>query len=518
MDGASKFVKGDAIAGIIILLINIFAGWIIGVAQMGMGWNEALQHFTLLTIGDGIVTQVPALIISIATGIIVTRSSADRELSTEVFSQLASVPRIPLIVAGMLTLLLLLPGMPKWPIVLLVGFSAYAWLHMRRKAAATAQDSADAAAEESAPSEKFAAVSVALGRGLAETWRPGEAAIMDRIASLRDAQEHALGVAFPPIKLIDAAQLGEFEYEIRLFGARYADGEIRPAHVLAIKGERTKKRIAGIETTDPAFGLPALWIEESNADEAREAGYAIIDPITVFATHLGEVLRNEAASLLTRAAAAAMLEEVRARQLGLVEELTPNLLSVSDVQRILQNLLSEGVSIAAIDLIAEHLVDLARTEKDIGALTELLRQRIAHVICNKLRDRHRDLAVLSLDPRLENQIQSAIASAQRRDASAIDPRLADRLIRALAGHANDMLRLGREPVLLCGGDIRRHLRALTRRSIPKLSVLSVNEIPMNIELVSHAIVRLEEEARKAPAARTDLADLQLGAPDGIQLQ
>jgi flagellar biosynthesis protein FlhA len=504
MDGASKFVKGDAIAGVIILLINIIAGWIIGVMQMGMDWQEALHRFTLLTIGDGIATQLPALIISIATGIIVTRSSADKELSTEVFRQLSSVPRILLIVAAVLCMLLFLPGMPKWPILILVGLTVAFWLQLRGKRTA---DSETAEEETSQDAQKAlgatAPLAIAFGPDLAKAWQGNEAIIMERIATLRDAHEKSLGVAFPPVKIVDGPQLGVLEYEVRVFGTRYANGEIETGKVLAIKGEQSRKRREGQETIDPAFGLPAVWIEESEATDAREGGYTVVDPLTVFMTHLGEMLRSAAPQLLTRSSAAALLDGVRSRQAGLVEELIPNMMSVSDVQRVLQNLLSEGVSIAAIDLVAEHLVDLARTEKDIGALTELLRQRLGPSICDKLKGRHRDLSVISLDPRLENQIQASVAGNAKRDGLAVDPRIAERLIRKLIALSGEMMRQGREPVLLCGADIRRPVRAVTRRSLPRLAILSVAEIPMNIELSSHGIVKLDADElaqKNAPVA------------------
>jgi flagellar biosynthesis protein FlhA len=518
MDGASKFVKGDAIASVIILLINIIAGWIIGVVQMNMGWSEALRHFTLLTIGDGIATQLPALIISTATGIIVTRSSADRDLSTEVFRQLTSAPHVPLIVLGMLTVLLLLPGMPKWPIALFLAGAYFAWRHFKRRAAAIAQSAPDDTAPDEAPlgaALASAPISVALGDDLSTAWRANEPLIMERIAGLRDALASSLGVTLPPVKLLNSTQLNAGEYEIRLFGSRYANGEIRLRSALAIKSELTRRRIEGIEAVDPAFGLPALWIEESRIEEARDAGYTIVDPVTVFITHLSEVLRAEAPGLITRAAVVQLLDEVRARQPGLVEELTPPILSIADIQRILQTLAGENVSIAATDFIIEQLADLARTEKDAAHLTELLRQRMGYSICNKLRDRHRDLAVMSLDPKLENQVLSSVATAVRRDGLALDARLAEQLLRKLVAASNEMMREGREPVLLCGGEIRRQLRALTRRSVPRLSVLSVNEIPTSVELRSYSIIRLDDEA---PAPRLRPAQLELGNSDDRRLQ
>ncbi|WEJ98134.1 MAG: flagellar biosynthesis protein FlhA [Candidatus Sphingomonas phytovorans] len=493
MDGASKFVKGDAIAGIIILLINIIAGWIVGVMQMEMDWAQALAHFTLLTIGDGIATQLPALIISIATGIIVTRSSADKELSTEVFRQLASVPRIPLIVAGVLMVLLLLPGMPKWPIAVIIGLSLFGWYRARRAAAEAraeseviAEDAGEMVASGAAPP-----LEVRLGSELGEAWRSEEPIIMDRIASLRRLHEQEYGIGFPAVRVIDGPGLGSLEYEIRLFGSRFALAEVHPERLLAIHPTDRKTAIDGIETYDPAFGLPASWIEQSQAGEARETGLRVIDPVTVLITHFGEIVRSEMATLVTRSVIVKMLEDARSNQPGLVEELIPNALAVSDVQRIVQNLLSEGVSVANFDLILEHLLDLARTQKEPSELTEQIRQRLSYAICHQLRGKHQDLAVLSLDPRIENQISANVAQAGAQGTLLVEPRLAEQLIRKLSSMVEAMHHDGRAPVLLCGPELRRHLKAFTKRSIPKLAVLSVNEIPMRINLRSFDVVKVE---------------------------
>jgi flagellar biosynthesis protein FlhA len=493
MDGASKFVKGDAIAGIIILLINIIAGWIVGVTQMGLDWSQALEKFTLLTIGDGIATQLPALIISIATGIIVTRSASDKRLSNEVFRQLGSEPKIPLIVTGVLLALLLMPGMPKWPILIIAAVAFAAWWRIRKTHAAEIQSAADDAEEAAATAgtAPLPTLEIRLGEALGQTWGREEAVLLERIANLRRAHEQDLGIGFPSVKLVDGDGIGANEYEIRLFGARYGAAEIVPDRVLAIASQGAKGRVEGIETVDPAFGLPAVWIEEGLSASARTAGYTIVDPITVLVTHFGEIVRGETSTLLTRATVAALLDEVRGRQPGLVEELIPNTLTISDVQRVLQNLLGEGVSIANLDLIVEHLVDLARTQKDPAELTEAVRQRLSYAICHQLRGKHSDLAVLSLDPRVENQIAASIGSNGGQGGLAVEPRLAEQIIRKLSPLTEEMFRQGRAPVLLCGGEIRRHLRGLTRRSIPKLSILSVSEIPMRISLKSFDVVRLE---------------------------
>jgi flagellar biosynthesis protein FlhA len=501
MDGASKFVKGDAVAGIIIVLINIIAGCIIGAVQMGMSWGDALHKFSLLTIGDGIATQIPALVISIATGLIVTRSSADRDLSTELLSQLSSAPRALVAVCIILSILLLLPGMPKWPIVLLV-ICAFMVIHRSRKSKAEAVDLANKALEDeqsaSPPRTNFPALSLAFGPVLSDAWKDTEAILLDRIRSLRESQESSLGVNFPSVSIIDGSNLGSNDYEIRLLGTRYANGQLYPDQVLAIKSQSVDQDLEGLATTDPAYGLPAFWIGPNKASEARSLGYSVIDPLTVLMTHFGEIVRAEASVLLTRATVVRMLESVRASQPGLVEELIPAMLSVSDVQRVLQNLISEEVPVRNLELICEHLVDLARTEKDPNGLAELLRQRMGLEICSRLRDRHTDLSVLSLDPRLENQIQSNVSQSGRGGGLGLDPKLTEQLIRKLAEHAGEIQASGREPVLLCGNELRRALRTITSRAIPRLSILALREIPTNISLRSAGVVRLEtgEPARK----------------------
>lgn len=495
MDGASKFVKGDAIAGIIIILIDIIAGWIIGVVQMGMGWSEALQKFTLLTIGDGIATQLPALIIAVATGIIVTRSSADKELSIEVFKQLSSVVRIPIIVACVLFMMMLMPGMPKWPIFIIVGISLLIWLRIRKRGNTIEKEDGLINSEEDEPetiSKPFPLLEIALGAELGEAWKNNEAIIMDRIANLRKTHEKSLGIGFPSLKLIDGPSMGSLEYEIRLFGTPYASGALEPEQILAIQSDKTSVPLPGQTIKDPAFGLPAIWIDENMSDKARNQHYTLIDPITVLMTHLGEVLHTEASTLLTRLTVTKLLEEVRDRQSGLVEELIPNILTVSDIQHLLQNLLAENVSIANIDMIIEHLVDLARNEKDVGELTERIRQRMNYAICNKLRDRNPDLAVISIDPRAENQILISASSNANKDMLAIEPKIAQQLLKQLIDISGKMHSQGRNPVLLCGAEIRRQMRALTKRSIPKLSIISVNEIPMNITLKSFEVIKLEQ--------------------------
>jgi len=493
MDGASKFVKGDAIAGVIIILIDIIAGLIVGVAQMGMSWSEALQRFTLLTIGDGIATQLPALIIAVATGIIVTRSAADRQLSTEIFKQLSSVPRIPLIVAAILTVMLLLPGMPKWPIVIVGVIALAAWLRIRKTANTAQIDSADETAEEQSSLARSArAIELRLGSELIEAWKDRQSLLLDRIHKQRQSIEHELGFSHPKVSIVDNADIGSHDYEIAIFGDVYGKGLIHPERSLALKQSDQAKKIDGIPGKDPAFGLEGVWVEPNVAPVARQSGYSVIEPDVVLTAHLSEVVKSEVSTLLTRAATVELLNQVRERQSGLVEELVPQIMTASDIQRVLQNLLQERVSIANIDLILETLVDIGRHQKEPAILSEKLREHLAVSICSSLRGAHADLSVLSFDPRVENRILAKIGEGQSENLISADPRLAEQLLKSLAPLVDNMVRQGRTPVLLCAGPIRRVLMRLAQRTMPHLSVISVDEIPLRTSLSSFGIVKLPE--------------------------
>lgn len=490
MDGASKFVKGDAIAGIIILLINIIAGLIVGVAQMGMSWPEALERFTLLTIGDGIATQLPALIISVATGIIVTRSASDRQLSTEVFSQLASVPRVPLIVVGILLAMLLLPGMPKWPIgiVALIGVIAFARI---RKNARTADEDAAQEGETGVTSGPPAAIEIRLGSEIHDEWKGRQSILLERIATGRANHERQFGFAHPQVRIQAAPSLGSVDYEIAIQGVSHGSAQLFPGKQLALKTGQNAKQIAGIPGRDPAFGIEGVWVDADGVAEARREGYTLVEAETALMTHLSEILRQEMPNLLTRAVTVELLDQVRERQPGLVEELVPNILTASDIQRVLQNLVQERVSIANIDIILETLVDIGRNERDPIELSERVRQKLAVTICNGLRGHHDDLAVLSLDPRIENRILSEVGNAGGQGLLAVDPKLADQLLRQLGPLVDKMLKSGRQPVLLCAGPLRRIMLRLVQRAVPQLSVISVDEVPLRISLTSFDVVRLD---------------------------
>jgi flagellar biosynthesis protein FlhA len=503
MDGASKFVKGDAIAGIIILLINIIAGLIVGVSQMDMALGDAMRTFTLLTIGDGIVTQVPALIISVATGIIVTRSSADTQLSQEVFKQLSSVPRIQLIVVIALFALLLLPGMPKWPILILMLACLAGWLSMRHRKAQTIIDgelvTADAAATAASTAALAgpAAIEIAFGADLGAAWKSMRAVLSDRIAALRSQTLKDSGFNIPPVTISDSNRIGASEYEIQFLGNRHVVATLFADKTLAIRTANSGESLPGTPVRDPAFGLPAVWIESDMSDRARSLGYTLVDPITVLVTHLTELIKGQAAQLLGRNDVTQMLEGVRGRQPGLIEELIPTVMTISDVQRVLQNLLAEDVSIKNIDQIVEALVDVGRQSKDPLVLTEMVRQKLSYTICQALRGGKEDLAVLTLDPMVESAITRDIKRSDGSGMFVLDPRLAEQLMMKLITQVETMMKQGLAPVLLCGPDIRRHLKTYTRRTLPRLSVLSVSEVPHSIDLRSFAVVSADAAATSA---------------------
>jgi flagellar biosynthesis protein FlhA len=332
-------------------------------------------------------------------------------------------------------------------------------------------------------------ISVSLGQELSEQWMAIRPLLAERISALRQQQLDRTGMVVPPVTVQDGKQLNAFEYEIALFGSAAGSSIIRPDMTLAIQPVEARSKINGIEAREPAFGLPALWIDDNQREGARTAGYTLVDPVTVLMTHLGEVIRNEAAMLLTRNDVVRLLDGTRSRQPGLIEELIPNILSVSDVQRILQNLLAEEVSIRNIDLICETLVDVARTTREHGELTELLRQRLSHIICNDLRGRNDQLAVLSLDPGIESQISSDLMASDGRDSLVIEPRLAETLMRKTGPLVEAMLKEGLSPVLLCGPAIRKQLRAFLSRTAPRLAVISVNEVPQSINLRSFGVLK-----------------------------
>lgn len=483
MDGASKFVKGDAIAGIVIMLINILGGLVVGVLQQGMPWGEALRHYTLLTIGDGIVTQIPALVISVGTGLIVTRSSSDGELGREVVRQLTAFPRTLMVVGLVMLVVGALPGMPMLPILAIS--SVIGLVFLVRRGARKAQEKAAASPDDAAADDgtdpyavyDLEPIEVEMGPTLARHLGGAQGALMKRIAAFRKQYAEEMGLVIPKVRFRESAGADEHGYRISVYGEAVANGRVLVDRTLAIHPAGDLTRVPGIETREPTYGLPALWIEEEHREVARQARYTLVDPTTVLFTHLSEVVRQRVAELLTRAETERMLARLRSTQAGLVEELVPTLLALTDVQKVLQNLLREKVPVRNLQAIVETLCDGARGSKDSGVLTELVRQRLATSICNSLSADRKTLHVLTLDPAVEENLLGA-----REGAPPADPRAVDAALVRIAASAEKMLKSNLIPVVLVSADVRRHLRALCERATPHLRVISVAEVPPGFEL------------------------------------
>lgn len=496
MDGASKFVKGDAIAGIVILLINIVGGFAIGIWQHDMPWLEALQRYTLLTIGDGIVTQVPALIISIGTGIIVTRSGEDSRLSTEALAQMMAYPRTLALVFGALAVMLIVPGLPAWPVLAMSVLIGMAWWFSRRYLA----NEAAAPAEETAPKDEKAGtdlyaelevfpLEIQANPALLEHPEFKDPPFMDRIAELRTRMARDLGVIIPQVKLRLLSSLPVYAYQIRLEDVTMGSGALRPGLRLLIRSGQGAPS-ANIEFTDkdPVFGLPAAWVSPEKAAAAH--GLTAADVATVVLTHFTEIVNRHCPSLLTRTEVERLLEMARKRNASLVDELVPALLTLSDVQNVLQNLLRERVSIRNIDAILEVLTDKSRSSKDIGALTEAVRQRLSPAIYQALLQQNKELPVLTLDPMTEVALSENVRKMEAGGALNIDPRLAEQLILRLAEQVERMQRDALVPVLLCQPEIRRQLRLFLERVLPNVAVLALNELPGYAQVKSYATLTL----------------------------
>lgn len=494
MDGASKFVKGDAIAGIVIMLINVIGGLVIGVLQMGMPWGEALRHFTLLTIGDGIVTQVPALVVSVGTGLIVTRSASDDMLGLEVFRQITAYPKTLLIVALVLMGIAFLPGMPVLPpVVLVAGLGLFYMLSSKRKTKESTEQEDDAAKDADDPYEQATVepVEMLLGSAVATMLGGNEKnVLLERVGEFRKQFANEMGFVLPKVRFKDAASAQANNYEIAMYGDVVATGAVLPGHLLAIHPSGNTNLVPGIETKDPSYGLPALWIEPEQREAARAAKFTLVDTATVLVTHLSETLRLQAASLLTRTEADRMLARLRVAQPGLVEELVPTQLSVGDVQKVLQGLMREKVPVRNLQAIVETLIDAAKLSKDTGVLIEFVRQRLATTICNALSPDKKVLHVLTLHPEIEGQLLQTVAGGDANRVVQVDPRLTETVLLKLAQQAERMLKNSMTPVVLCPVELRRHLRSLSERAIPHLRVLSVAEIPIQFELKAFASVSL----------------------------
>jgi flagellar biosynthesis protein FlhA len=508
MDGASKFVKGDAMAAVIITAINLVGGIVVGMVQRGLSFPEATHQYSLLTVGDGLSAQIPALLISVATGIIVTRAASDRDLGSDIAHQILGQRKAPLVAAGAIGLFALIPGLPKLPFLLIAGiFAAIAWAVRDGLPGATdAEAAARAAAAKAAlpaPGEEplsevgVDALELAIGFGLVPLVDGGSGgSLLRRVSMIRHQIAADLGIVIPPVRIHDELGMESHEYVVKVRGAEVTRGRIMPGHLLAMDPGDAGGKLQGIPTREPAFGLEAVWVQESARAEAEALGYTVVDPESVIVTHLTETIRGHAAELLTRQDVRALLDRLKETNAAVVEEVVPDALSLGEIQRVLQSLLAEGVPIRDLGTIVEAIGDKARTTRDTSLLSEYARQALGRAITAPHLDEQLRLQAITLDPAIEQEVSTSITQTTDGEYLAMDPPRAQAIVNALraqvehaaARGAGTGARGGRGPVLLCSARIRRHLRRLIVQAQPHLAVCSYNEIAPGINVETIGVI------------------------------
>ncbi len=497
MDGASKFVKGDAIAGIIITLVNIGAGFIIGVLQKGMPMAEAAQNYTILTVGDGLVGQIPALIISTAAGLLVTRSTGKEDFGSDLKAQFTTYSIAIWSVAIILFIFALIPGLPFIPFLLLsISLALLGYVIDRQKKREVEEAPVEKQEEPRVrPAENYEdmlnvdLLELEVGYGLipyVDANQDGE--LLTRIQSIRKQFATNFGFIVPPIHIRDNLQLNPNQYTLSLKGVQIAKAEILPGHFMAMDPGMATETIKGVPTVEPAFGLPAIWIAENKKERAQIAGYTVVDCTTVMTTHLTELIKKHAHELIGRQEVQNLLDNLTKTHPKLVEDLVPALLSLGTIMRVLQNLLKEGVSIRDLRSILETMADYAPMTQDSDILTEYVRHALARTICASLAS-DGVVPVLTLASDIERTVQEAIQHREQGSFLAIDPTMAKKILDAI-GNAINQFQGGLQAALLVPPQIRPHIKSLTERYYPTLKVLSHNEIAQNLKIKSLGTVKI----------------------------
>ena len=498
MDGASKFVRGDAIAGILITLINIFGGLAIGVLQNGMPISEAFQVYTLLTVGDGLVAQIPALVISSSAGILVSRAASEMGMGKAFGKQFSMHPRPLSITGAMLYFLSVVPSFPAFPLLLIgtVLFVLAGYVARKQKAEKTKQETEEL--DSAKPREAsdlpplLDILELELGYGLiplVDESQNGD--LLPRIKAIRQQLALEYGILIPALHVRDNLQLKPAEYRLLLKGNPVGKGEIMVGHYLALSGGANAVEIKGVPTRDPAFDLPAVWIPENRREEASRAGYTVIDPSTVVATHLTELFKKYADQMLTRHTVQQLLDNLALQQPKLVDELVPNMLSPGVIQKVLQNLIREGVTIRDLQTICETLADYGPLTKDPDVLTEYVRQSLARTITRPYETEDQKFPVLSLQQALEEKLTRGIQKSEHGSFLSLDPGFLQQFLQATSDEVKRSVSMGYHPVLLCSPVIRRHLRKLLERFLPDVTVISHNELTNSLEIRSVGIIRMD---------------------------
>lgn len=502
MDGASKFVRGDAIAGLIITALNLLGG--IAIATIGgMSIADAGRTYSMLTIGDGLVSQIPALFISVAAGVLVTRENSESSLGPSLLNQVSAHPRATAIASGTMFAIGLLPGMPSLPFLILAIVLLVVWQSTRHTAVVQAQQEAAAVEAVAAEAESEAGdgeeavgellkvdrVCLEIGYRLIPLVQDNKGSgLLDHVAQLRRRFALKEGVVLPPIRIKDNIKLPPNTYSLMVGGQEVARAAVEPGQFMAMDPGTASGTIQGTPTEDPAFGLPAHWIGEGKRDEAEIMGYTVIDATSVLVTHLAEVLRSSLADLLSRDDVKDLVENAKEVSPAVVEELVPAKMGYGDVQKVLRNLLRESVNIRNIPAILEVLADNSEKSKDSEALTELVRQRLGRVICDQHADSGGTVYAVTLDPSLESQLADAVGGG----ASTVNPAWLQAVIERIANAVADATKNGKDTVVLVRSSVRRFLNELVRTSMPKVSVLSYNEVVPAKAIETMSIVTMEE--------------------------
>ncbi len=502
MDGASKFVKGDAMAAILITAINLIGGVVIGVFMQDRPFGEAIKHFSLLSVGDGLAAQIPALLISVATGIIVTRAASSQDLGSQVVSQIGAQQRAPMVAGVVICFFALIPGLPKLPFLVIGGLFILAGRALSKSAAATetaeVERLAAAAALPAVPASPRDQVQDALnldplelciGFGLVPLV-DGSAggSLLQRVSAVRRQIAAEVGTIIPSVRIHDEIGLQSHEYSVKVRGTEVARGQIMAGHQLALDPGDAFGNLDGIPTQDPAYGMAAVWITDAQRAEAEALGYTVVDAESVVVTHLTETIRRHTADLLTRQDVRTLLDSLKEHNAAVVDEVVPDLLSVGELQRVLQALLREGVSIRDLGAIVEASGDRARVTRDPELLAEYARQALGRTIVSPYLDAERTLRAITLDPHLEQEVSDAIAQTPDGEYLAMDPTRAQALVHQLSNHVEQAVTRGRRPVLICSSRVRRHLRRLCEQALPQLSVCAYNEIAPGIGVETIGVV------------------------------
>lgn len=508
MDGASKFVKGDAIAGLLITAINLIGGFVIGAVQRGYDLMQALQTYALLTIGDGLVSQIPALLISTATGILVTRSASEDSLGNDLAKQLLAYPKIFAIVGGALAFFGIIPGMPKIPFfamaILSVLLAHILKQNISRETAEALQKSVKEKAEqpqqEAKKPENVAALlqiepmELEIGYRLIPLVDPSQGGdLFDRVTLIRRQTAMEMGMVLPPIRIRDNMQLPPTNYVIKIKGIDVSRGEIIPTYYLAMDPGIATKKIDGIATVEPAFGLPALWISENQRDEAELAGYTVVDAPSILATHLTEVIKSNAYELLGRQEVQGLIDNIKEEYSVVVSELIPGLMNIGEIQKVLIALLKEGIPIRNMVTILETLADYAHMTKDTDVLTEFVRQALARQITKMVQTDDGTIKVITLDPRLEQILIKVQEEAKNSAEYSMNPQLVQGIYTKLRELIKQVTASGNQPIILCSPTIRLTFRRIVERMSSKLMVLSYNELLPEAEIHSIGVVNLVNE-------------------------